>query len=414
MVGVNAFTEAEPSPLSGGDGAIMTVDADVEQRADRAAEGLARRRATTRAVKKALAELASAAKEDRNIMPASIACAHRPASPPANGPTTLRAVFGEYRAPTGVARAAGVTDGRLEAARREVETVSRRLGRRIKILVGKPGLDGHSNGAEQIAVRARDCGMEVVYEGIRLTPERIVNAALEESVHVVGLSILSGGHVSLVRDVMEGMREAGIGDVPVVVGGIIPPADAEAADQGRRRPRLHAQGLRPDADHARHRRRRGRRLEGSGLTRYRSAARRPELAVACSIASTTAWLNSQVSAWTMSPSRRMTRDSAMTSAGCAGRRSVTLRWVTEPPLPPPRATRSPPTASSAREPPSRPPAARSARRTSWSWHLLDEQLVAVASASSLRAGPAVPLRHDAPSQSTHRLQDLAGHPGRTR
>ena len=135
-------------------------------------------------------------------MPASIACARR-ASRPANGPTRCVAVFGEYRAPTGVARAAGVSDGRLEAARREVETVSRRLGRRIKILVGKPGLDGHSNGAEQIAVRARDCGMEVVYEGIRLTPERIVNAALEESVHVVGLSILSGGHVSLVRDVLE-------------------------------------------------------------------------------------------------------------------------------------------------------------------------------------------------------------------
>ncbi|MBL6654351.1 MAG: cobalamin B12-binding domain-containing protein, partial [Reyranella sp.] len=134
----------------------------------------------------------------------------------------------EYRAPTGVARAVGVTDGRLEAARREVEAVSRRLGRRIKILVGKPGLDGHSNGAEQIAVRARDCGMEVVYEGIRLTPERIVNAALEESVHVVGLSILSGGHVSLVGEVLDGLRQAGIGDVPVVVGGIIPPADADA------------------------------------------------------------------------------------------------------------------------------------------------------------------------------------------
>jgi (2R)-ethylmalonyl-CoA mutase len=169
----------------------------------------------------------AATKEDRNVMPASIECAKA-------GVTTgewtdaLRGVFGEYRAPTGVARAAGVTDGRLEATRREVDAVSRRLGRRIKMLVGKPGLDGHSNGAEQIAVRARDCGMEVVYEGIRLTPERIVNAALEESVHVVGLSILSGGHVSLVGDVLKGLREAGIGDVPVVVGGIIPPADAEA------------------------------------------------------------------------------------------------------------------------------------------------------------------------------------------
>ena len=226
VVGVNAFTEGEPSPLSAGEGAILTVDASVEReqierlnawRASR--DGLA--------VKRALGELAAAATEDRNVMPASIACAQA-------GVTTgewtqaLREVFGEYRAPTGVARAAGVSDARLDAARLEVDTVSRRLGRRIKILVGKPGLDGHSNGAEQIAVRARDCGMEVVYEGIRLAPERIVNAALEESVHVVGLSILSGGHVSLVNDVLAGLREAGIGDVPVVVGGIIPPGDAEA------------------------------------------------------------------------------------------------------------------------------------------------------------------------------------------
>jgi (2R)-ethylmalonyl-CoA mutase len=225
VVGVNAYTEAAPSPLSA-DGAILTVDATVEQgqierlKAWRAARD-------GKAVKKALDELASAAKEDRNIMPASIAAAQASVTT-GEWTDTLRQVFGEYRAPTGVARAAGVGDGRLDAARREVEAVSRRLGRRLKILVGKPGLDGHSNGAEQIAVRARDCGMEVVYEGIRLTPERIVNAALEESVHVVGLSILSGGHVSLVRDVLEGMRAAGIADVPVVVGGIIPPADAEA------------------------------------------------------------------------------------------------------------------------------------------------------------------------------------------
>jgi (2R)-ethylmalonyl-CoA mutase len=225
VVGVNAFTEAEPSPLSGSDGSILTVDADVErEQIERLNAWRSSRDAT--AAKAALTDLAAAAKEDRNVMPASIACAQA-------GVTTgewteaLRKVFGEYRAPTGVARAVGVSDGRLDAARREVETVSRRLGRRIKILVGKPGLDGHSNGAEQIAVRARDCGMEVVYEGIRLTPERIVNAALEESVHVVGLSILSGGHVSLVHDVLGGLRTAGIGDVPVVVGGIIPPADAE-------------------------------------------------------------------------------------------------------------------------------------------------------------------------------------------
>jgi (2R)-ethylmalonyl-CoA mutase len=226
VVGVNAYTEGAPSPLGGGQESILTVDDSVERGQ---IERLNAWRATRdqAAVKAALAELVAATKEDRNVMPASIDCAKA-------GVTTgewteaLRGVFGEYRAPTGVARAAGVTDGRLEATRREVDAVSRRLGRRIKMLVGKPGLDGHSNGAEQIAVRARDCGMEVVYEGIRLTPERIVNAALEESVHVVGLSILSGGHVSLVGDVLKGLRGAGIGDVPVVVGGIIPPADAEA------------------------------------------------------------------------------------------------------------------------------------------------------------------------------------------
>src|SRR5499427_1493235 len=226
VVGVNAFTEGEPSPLSAGEGSILTVDASVERdqierlqawRADR----------DNAAVRKALDELVLAAKEERNIMPPSIACA-RAGATTGEWTDALRAIFGEYRAPTGVARAVGVSDARLEAARREVETVSRRLGRRIKMLVGKPGLDGHSNGAEQIAVRARDCGMEVVYEGIRLSPERIVNAALEESVHVVGLSILSGGHVSLVGEVLEGLQAAGIGDVPVVVGGIIPPADADA------------------------------------------------------------------------------------------------------------------------------------------------------------------------------------------
>jgi ethylmalonyl-CoA mutase len=226
VIGVNAYTEAEPSPLSTGEGAILTVDASVERgQIERLKAWRAGRDGA--AVKKALEELASAAKQDRNVMPASIVCA-RAGVTTGEWTDALRAVFGEYRAPTGVARAAGVSDGRLDAARREVETVSRRLGRRIKILVGKPGLDGHSNGAEQIAVRARDCGMEVVYEGIRLTPERIVNAALEESVHVVGLSILSGGHVSLVAEVLAGLRQAGIGDVPVVVGGIIPPADAEA------------------------------------------------------------------------------------------------------------------------------------------------------------------------------------------
>jgi len=225
VVGVNAFTEGEPSPLSAGDGAILTVDASVEREQ---VERLNAWRASrdSEAVQTALDELAAAAREDRNVMPASIACAHAGITT-GEWTHTLRGVFGEYHAPTGVARATGVSDGRLDSARREVEAVSRRLGRRLKILIGKPGLDGHSNGAEQIAVRARDCGMEVVYEGIRLTPERIVNTALEESVHVVGLSILSGGHALLVADVLAGLHQAGIGDVPVVVGGIIPPADAE-------------------------------------------------------------------------------------------------------------------------------------------------------------------------------------------
>jgi (2R)-ethylmalonyl-CoA mutase len=179
-------------------------------------------------VEAALAELRRSATEGTNVMPASIACAKAGVTTGEWG-AVFREVFGEYRAPTGVPKAARQVGGEeLEPVRAEVERVSQKIGRRMKFLVGKPGLDGHSNGAEQIAVRARDCGMEVVYEGIRLTPERIVNAALEESVHVVGLSILSGGHVSLVADVMKGMRAAGIGDVPVVVGGIIPPADAEA------------------------------------------------------------------------------------------------------------------------------------------------------------------------------------------
>jgi (2R)-ethylmalonyl-CoA mutase len=223
VVGVNAYTEGAPSPLAGGQDSILTVDDSVERgQIERLNAWRANRDGA--AVKAALAELVAATKEDRNVMPASIACAKA-------GVTTgewteaLRGVFGEYRAPTGVARAAGVTDGRLEVTRREVDAVSRRIGRRIKMLVGKPGLDGHSNGAEQIAVRARDAGFEVVYEGIRLTPAQIANAALEEGVHVVGLSILSGGHVALVGEVMARLEALGLGELPVVVGGIIPPED---------------------------------------------------------------------------------------------------------------------------------------------------------------------------------------------
>ena len=226
VVGVNKWTETEASPLSAGEGAIMIVDPAMEQhQVDRLKAWRAERDAG--GVKAALAALERAAKEGGNIMEPSIACAKAGVTTGEWG-TTLRKVFGEYRAPTGVAQAAAHADGGgLEEVRRQVEAVSGKLGRRLKFLVGKPGLDGHSNGAEQIAVRARDCGMEVVYEGIRLTPAQIARAALDEAVHVVGLSILSGSHVPLVREVVERMRKEGLEDVPVVVGGIIPPEDAK-------------------------------------------------------------------------------------------------------------------------------------------------------------------------------------------
>jgi ethylmalonyl-CoA mutase len=224
VVGVNKFIETEPSPLAAGDGAILTVPHEVE------AEQIARLTAwrdarDAQAVAAALKDLRAAAAEGRNVMPSSIAAAKAGVTTGEWG-AALREAFGEYRAPTGVSRAARQESGGLDEVRSSVERVSRKLGRRIKFLVGKPGLDGHSNGAEQIAVRARDAGMEVVYEGIRLTPAEIVNAALEEGVHVVGLSILSGSHVPLVTDVVRRMRAAGLDDVPVIVGGIIPPDDA--------------------------------------------------------------------------------------------------------------------------------------------------------------------------------------------
>jgi (2R)-ethylmalonyl-CoA mutase len=223
VVGVNKYVEAEPSPLTASDGAIMVVPHHVEaEQVARLNEWRAAR--DDKAVKGALAALRSAARENRNIMEPSIEAAKAGVTTGEWG-TLLREVFGEYRAPTGVGRAARQVPGNLDEVRGEVERVSAKLGRRIKFLVGKPGLDGHSNGAEQIAVRARDAGMEVVYEGIRLTPAEIVNAALEEGVHCVGLSILSGSHVPLVRDVMARMREEGLDDVPVIVGGIIPPED---------------------------------------------------------------------------------------------------------------------------------------------------------------------------------------------
>ncbi|MGA8627274.1 MAG: protein meaA [Pseudolabrys sp.] len=223
VVGVNKYLESEPSPLAGAANSILTVSDDAERnQLDRLKTWRASR--DKAAVAEALKELKNAARGGANIMPASIACAKA-------GVTTgewgwaLREAFGEYRAPTGVGRAMRNDVTGLDDVRADVDRVSRKLGRRLTFLVGKPGLDGHSNGAEQIAVRARDAGMQVVYEGIRLTPEEIVNAARKEKAHVIGLSVLSGSHLPLVEDVVDRMKQAGL-DVPVIVGGIIPPEDA--------------------------------------------------------------------------------------------------------------------------------------------------------------------------------------------
>ena len=230
LVGVNAYTETEASPLSAsGIEGIQTVSEAVEIEQIAALQAWRRDR-DDKAVRQALIDLKSAAAEGRNIMPPSIAAAKV-------GVTTgewggiLREVFGEYRAPTGIHAKHTIDTARLEHVRREVEQVSGKLGRTLTFVVGKPGLDGHSNGAEQIAVRATDVGMEVVYDGIRLTPAEIVQQAREAKAHVVGLSILSGSHVSLVREVVQRLREAGLGEVPVVVGGIIPPEDVNILKQ---------------------------------------------------------------------------------------------------------------------------------------------------------------------------------------
>jgi (2R)-ethylmalonyl-CoA mutase len=224
VVGVNRWQQGEPSPLQTEDGGIMTVDPAVE------AEQIARLKdwraaRDNGAVTSTLAALRTAAAEGRNVMEPSIACA-RAGVTTGEWAAQMRAVFGEYRGPTGVSASPSNRTEGLDDIRAAVSAVSDRLGRRLKFLVGKPGLDGHSNGAEQIACRARDCGMDIGYEGIRLTPEQIVNAALEDRAHVVGLSILSGSHMPLVEDLMDRMRAAGLGDVPVIVGGIIPEDDA--------------------------------------------------------------------------------------------------------------------------------------------------------------------------------------------
>lgn len=225
VVGVNKWQAAEPSPLTAGDDAIMV--ADVEAEADqlrRLAAWKAERDNT--AVTKALADLKAAALDGTNIMIPSIACAKA-------GVTTgewadvIRAAFGQYRAPTGVsANPSNRTEG-LDEIREQVDLVSAALGRRLKFMVGKPGLDGHSNGAEQIAARARDCGMDIAYEGIRLTPDELIAAAINDEAHVIGLSILSGSHIPLIGAFMEKLKENGLSHIPVIAGGIIPDDDAE-------------------------------------------------------------------------------------------------------------------------------------------------------------------------------------------
>ncbi len=227
LVGVNRFAETEPSPLTeDAEGGILVVDPATEAEQ---VEALARWRASRDggAVRAALDELARVAGSGENVMPATIAAA-RAGATTGEWAQCLRDVFGSYRAPTGVGEAAAPPSGEeVVELREEVARVSEQLGRGLKILVGKPGLDGHSNGAEQIAVRARDAGMEVVYEGIRLTPAQIARSAVDEGVHVIGLSILSGSHRELIPSVLGALRETGGGEIPVVVGGIIPDADAE-------------------------------------------------------------------------------------------------------------------------------------------------------------------------------------------
>jgi len=224
VVGVNAFTESEPSPLVAGTASVLVVDESAERAQIESLRAFRGRRSEAE-VQAALRGLDDAVAAGANLMPASIRAAHA-------GVTTgewsdaLRRRFGEYRAPTGISARADSRGAPALAVRERVHRLSDALGRPLKMLVGKPGLDGHSNGAEQIAVAARDVGMEVVYEGIRLTPAQIAHSARDEGVHVVGLSILSGSHGVLVVDVLDELRAAGCAEVPVVVGGIIPEEDA--------------------------------------------------------------------------------------------------------------------------------------------------------------------------------------------
>jgi (2R)-ethylmalonyl-CoA mutase len=224
VVGVNKFTTSEDSPLTTGDKGIMIVDPAVE------AEQIGRLNAwrnqrDPEAVKVALDKLSDAAKNGANIMPASVNAAKVGATT-GEWAEIMRSVYGEYRGPTGLSKSKSNKTEGLDEIRSSVDIVSDKLGRRLKFLMGKPGLDGHSNGAEQIAFRARDCGMEIEYQGIRLTPEQLVDAVLETHPHVIGLSILSGSHIPLVKETLERLSEANLSHIPLVVGGIIPDEDA--------------------------------------------------------------------------------------------------------------------------------------------------------------------------------------------
>jgi (2R)-ethylmalonyl-CoA mutase len=231
VIGVNSFTETEPSPLTADlDTAIQTPDPEAERAAIADIEQWRAERDQS-AVDEALDRLRAEAKTDTNLMPATLD-AVRAGATVGEWAGALREVFGEYRAPTGVTGGVGVAEAgqELSAVRERVAATGKELGTRLRLLVGKPGLDGHSNGAEQIAVRARDAGFEVIYQGIRLTAAQIVAAAVAEDVHCVGLSILSGSHMELVPEVQKGLAEEGMGDVPVIVGGIIPDSDARALE----------------------------------------------------------------------------------------------------------------------------------------------------------------------------------------
>ncbi len=253
VVGVNAFTDDRPVAADRRRQPDPDAFARSRGRTDRAAEGLARRGATAHASRRRSRRCAQRPRAGSNIMPASIEAAKAGVDDRRMGRGACAAEFGEYRAPTGVSPLARQEAADLDELRGEVERVSLKLGRRLEFLVGKPGLDGHSNGAEQIAVRATDAGMDVVYDGIRLTPEEIVERA-KTGVHcrrpVDPLGLASGDDARRAR----GLKAAGLGHIPVVVGGIIPPEDAESAEGRRRRGGLHAEGFRHQQDHGRHRR----------------------------------------------------------------------------------------------------------------------------------------------------------------